>query len=89
MTGYKKDFDAYCREHGLNLYLSFETVSYTHLDVYKRQGQLLFGEILTQADVAAEGVVEEIGGLGDVAHPLVCLLYTSAHGRGSDWLSIS
>ena len=24
MTGYKKHFDAYCREHGLNLYLSFE-----------------------------------------------------------------
>ena len=24
MTGYKKYFDAYCREHGLNLYLSFE-----------------------------------------------------------------
>ena len=34
-------------------------------------GQLLFGEILTQADVAAEGVIEEIGCLGNVAYPLV------------------
>ena len=41
-------------------------------------GQLLFGEILTQADVAAEGVVEEIGGLGDVAHPLVEALTVDA-----------
>ena len=41
-------------------------------------GQLLFGEILTQADVAAEGVVEEIGGLSDVAHPLVEALTVDA-----------
>ena len=27
MTGYKKYFDAYCREHGLNLYLSCEMLA--------------------------------------------------------------
>ena len=40
--------------------------------------KLLFGEILTQADVAAEGVVEEIGRLSNVAHPLVEALAVDA-----------
>ena len=34
-------------------------------------GKLSLGEVRAEADVAAEGVVEEIGGLGNVAHPLV------------------
>ena len=38
---------------------------------FKGTGYLLFGELLTQTDVAAQGIIEQIRCLGNIACPVV------------------
>ena len=61
------------------------SVSYTHLDVYKRQGQLLGkvkyeldGEVIAEYDITAKNSVKELDfGASFMILLRSCLLYTS------------